>query len=73
MAIVPGDILVDHGARGGVGRDIVDQAFAHDPDSSSVAKSLAIFGAGSHDVSFPLRRSCQVTINLPAVPPTADD
>ena len=49
MAIVPGDIFVDHRACGGMRRDVVDQAFAHDPDPTPVAKGLAVVGAGSHD------------------------
>ena len=49
MAIVPGDIFIDHRACGGMRRDVVDQSFAHNPDTTSVAKRLAILGAGSHD------------------------
>ena len=49
MAIVPGDIFIDHRARRGMGGDVVDQAFAHHPDATSVAQGLAVVGARSHD------------------------
>ena len=48
MAIIPGDIFIDHRAGGGMGRDVVDQAFAHHPDTTPVAERLAVIGARSH-------------------------
>jgi hypothetical protein len=48
MTVVPGDVLIDHRACGGMGRDVVGQALAHHPDPTPVAEGLAVVGTRSH-------------------------
>ena len=48
MPVVPGDVFIDHGARRGMRGDVLDQAFAEDPDLAPVAQRLAVLGAGPH-------------------------
>src|SRR5579859_6941415 len=50
MTVVPGDVLVDDGAGGGMGCYIVDMTFAHDENAAAVAQGSPIVGAGSHDL-----------------------
>ena len=48
VQIVPADILVDHRTGRGMGGQIVDHAFAHDPDAPPVAQRLAVLRPCSH-------------------------
>jgi len=48
VAIVPGRVFVHRRARRRVHRDVVDQAFAHDPDPAPVAQRPAILVSCPH-------------------------
>jgi enoyl-[acyl-carrier-protein] reductase (NADH) len=49
MAVVPGDVLFDHGLRRGVSGHVVDASLAHYKNLASISECFAIFGANSHD------------------------
>ena len=38
MTVVPGDVLLDHGAGGGMGGYVIDTAFTHDENLAAVAQ-----------------------------------
>ncbi len=46
MPVVPGNVFIDHGARRRMRGDVVDGAFADDPDLAPVAQRIAVLGAG---------------------------
>ncbi len=48
MAVVPGAIFVDHGARRRVAGNVVRPAFAHDPYPAPVTQRLAIVSSCPH-------------------------
>src|SRR5207237_2284536 len=48
VPVVPGRILVDHGAGRGMARDIVDQALSENEHAAAVAQLLPVFVARPH-------------------------
>src|SRR5215469_15914182 len=51
VAVVPGDVLLDHHGGGGMRRDVVDRLAAHDDDFAAVAQRGAVIGAAPHLLS----------------------
>jgi hypothetical protein len=49
MAVVPGDVLLDHGLCRGVSGHVVDASLVHYKDLAPISECFAIFGANSHD------------------------
>ena len=54
VAIVPGDVFIDHGSCRRMRCDVLDLAFADHPHLASIAQRITVVGAGSHGV-FPVR------------------
>jgi hypothetical protein len=52
MAVVPGDVLLDHRPCRGMGRHVIDAALAHHEDLPAVAQCDAVSGTGSHARAF---------------------
>ena len=75
VPIVPRDIFIDHGARGRMRGDVIDLAFADDPDLAPVAQSLPILGAGPqslHLMSPRQLRAATMPHALPGSPARSD-
>src|SRR5277367_4573719 len=61
VAVVPGHVLVHHGSRGRMRGDVLDLAFADDPDLAPVAQRVAVLSAGArHYAAFTSRIARQM-------------